>query len=181
MPIQVQVGPRFFVFIATSVDGYIAGSEGDLDWLSCVDKAGEDYGFAAFMERIDTLLLGRNTYDAVLGMKAWPYAGKSCFVVTHRPVEASRYGVEFVSGSTDAIVAALRQAEAQSVYVDGGQLIQQWLDAGLVDEITISIVPVLLGQGIRLFPGGFRNQALKLTRCLQHETGLVQLTYEKER
>lgn len=170
--------PRFFVFVAMSLDGYIAGSRGELGWLDCVAMPGTDYGFAEFMSSVDTLLLGRNTYDVVVEFPEWPYAGKQCFIVTHRSAEP-RHGEQFLSGAADCIVQALEQAGAKRVYVDGGQLIQQWLDRGLVDALTISVVPLLLGQGIRLFSGGFQQQSLKLKSVVPYDSGLVQLRYEQ--
>jgi len=160
------------VFLATSVDGYIARADGSLDWLDSVQ--GPDYGFAAFYASIDTLVMGRATYETALGFGEWPYAGKRVVVLTHRAL-APRSDVAFASGAPAEILARL--GEARRVYVDGGDVIRQFLAAGLIDDLTLSIVPMVLGGGIRLFAGGEGEQALVLDSSQAWPTGLVQLRY----
>jgi len=165
---------RCSVYIATSVDGYIARPDGGIDWLDRVQVAGEDYGWAAFYGSVDTLVMGRGTYDKALSFDAWPYAGKRVVVLTHRP-SPSRFGEQFASGSPTEVLAGL--ADARHVYVDGGQVIRQFLAADLIDDLTISVVPVLLGAGLRLFPGGEGEHALALQSSRGFASGLVQLRY----
>jgi dihydrofolate reductase len=172
--------PRCSVFIATSVDGYIARSDGTIDWLSSVEQAGEDYGYAAFSASTDTLVMGRATYDVVLGFGEWPFAGKRCVVLTHRPCEA-RHGEAFFSGEPEALLEQLARDGAKHVYVDGGNVIQQFLARGLVDELTVSIVPIVLGGGIRLFAGGEGERRLELVEVRSWPTGLAQLRYAAPR
>jgi dihydrofolate reductase len=162
------------VFIATSLDGYIARPDGGLDWLGVVERRGEDYGYAAFAATYDVLVMGRRTYDTVLGFDAWPYLGKRVIVMTHRPL-VSRHGEEAFDGSAEALVHRLAAEHARRLYIDGGVVIRQFLAAGLVDDLTISIIPIVLGAGIPLFGG--TEHGLTLEGVERFESGLVQLRY----
>ena len=164
------------VFIATSLDGYIARPDGSIDWLSAVQVDGEDYGYAHFAETVDVIVLGRNTYDVVLGFAAWPYAGKRAIVMTNRPAN-SRHGEEFYAGAAADLVRRLAAEGARRVYVDGGVIIQQFRSAGLIDDLTISIIPVVLGEGIPLFVAGASEKRLTLVEVQSWPSGLVQLRY----
>lgn len=167
--------PLCCVYIAASVDGFIAGPGGDLDWLKRVERPGEDYGFAKFFDSIDTLLLGRRTYDFVRGLGSWPYGDKRCVVLTHRP-EQPLAQERFFAGEVTALVDELQQAGAKRVYVDGGEVIAQFLAAGLIDDLTISQIPVLLGGGTPLFRPG-AQAALELVSSRAFPSGLVQSTW----
>src|SRR5262245_37487176 len=167
---------RCSVFIATSLDGFIARANGRIDWLSLVNRPGEDYGYQKFHDSVDVMIVGRNTYETVLGFGAWPYAGKRCVVLTHRPLDAA-HGEEPWSGSPEALVAHLSAANAKRAYVDGGAVIQQFLAAGLISDMTVSIIPILLGEGIRLFGKTGRDLPLGLVASRAFESGLVQLEY----
>ena len=164
------------VYIAVSLDGFIARSDGRIDWLSIVERAGEDYGYKRFHDTIDTIVVGRNTYNQVLGFDAWPYAGKRCIVMTHAPL-APRHDEEFYCGAPEQLVARLFAEGAKRAYVDGGAVIQQFLAAGLVTDMTVSIIPILLGDGVRLFGTTGRDVRLKLSASRAFESGLVQLEY----
>jgi len=166
--------PRFSVFIATSLDGYIARADGAIDWLQIVHPLDESHGYDAFFASIDTLVVGRGTYEVARGFETWPYGGKRVIVMTHR-AEAPRHGEEFFAGSVTDLVARL--GDARHVYIDGGNVIRQFLAAGLVDAATISIVPIVLGGGIRLFSGGEGEHRLELESHRAWPTGLVQLRY----
>jgi dihydrofolate reductase len=144
------MAPRFSVFIAVSVDGYIARKDGALDWLDRVELPGEDYGYAEFMSSVDALVIGRNTYDTVLGFGEWPYADKRCVVLTQRPAQAA-HGERFFAGDVAALVAEFALQGVRRVYVDGGGVIRQFLAADLLDDLTLSVIPVLLGSGVPLF------------------------------
>jgi dihydrofolate reductase len=166
--------PRFSVFIATSLDGYIARANGDIDWLQIVHPLDEAHGYQAFFDSIDTIVVGRGTYDTVLGFAEWPYRGKRVIVMTRRPAEA-RHGAELYSGTATDLVARL--GPAQRVYVDGGSVIAQFFAAHLIDDVTLSIIPIVLGGGIRLFSGGEGEHRLELDGQRSWPTGLVQLRY----
>ncbi len=168
--------PRCSVFIALSLDGFIARGDGRIDWLSVVERAGEDYGYARFMDSVDAIVFGRKTYETALGFDAWPYAGKRCVVLTHQQ-RTARHGETFHAGALDALVDALGAAGVKRVYVDGGTVIRQFLAAGLVDDMTLSIVPILLGEGIPLFGATERETRLDLVASRGLDSGLVQLEY----
>jgi dihydrofolate reductase len=166
--------PRFSVFIATSLDGYIARPDGGIDWLEIVEPLDDSHGYEAFFGSIDTIVVGRGTYDTAAGFPTWPYAGKRVIVLTHRPVEP-RHGEELHAGSPADVLPRL--AGARHVYVDGGKVISQFLAAGLIDDLTISVIPIILGAGIRLFLGGEGEHRLDLESHRTWPTGLAQLRY----
>ncbi len=164
------------VFIATTLDGFIARPDGAIDWLSLVQREGEDYGYHAFHDTIDTVVVGRSTYELALGFESWPYTGKRCVVLTSSPREP-RHGEEFYSGSVRDLHARLASVGAERVYVDGGAVIQQFIHERLLTDLTISVVPVLLGEGIRLFDATGGDVPLELVTAEHFPSGLVQLHY----
>lgn len=170
--------PRCSAFIATSLDGYIARTDGTLDFLSSVERPNEDYGFAEFFASVDALLIGRNTYETALGFPEWPYAGKRCVVLTHRETP-SIHGEQFFAGEPAALLEQLALSGAQRLYVDGGAVIREFLMQGLIDDLTLSIVPLLLGSGIPLFGSELPERKLRLESCKSYESGLVQLRYAR--
>jgi dihydrofolate reductase len=169
---------QFSVFIATSLDGYIARTDGSIDWLTIVHPVDEAHGYSSFMASVDAIVIGRGTYDTVLGFDHWPYAGKRVTVMTHRPARA-RQDEKFFSGSAAELVEHLH--DAKRVYVDGGKVISQFLAAGLIDDLTISVIPIILGEGLRLFCGGEREQRLELEGQRSWPSGMVQLRYRIRR
>lgn len=165
---------RCSVFLATSVDGYIARRDGSLDWLERFH--GHDHGYAEFIASIDTIVVGRGTYDTVLGFAEWPYDGKRVVVMTHRPGVAG-HGERFTTAPPHEVVAELSHGGARRIYIDGGHVIRQFLAARLIDDLTISLAPVVLGAGIRLFTGDEGEHALVLDSSESWPNGLVQLRY----
>lgn len=179
---------RCHVFCATSLDGYIARPDGGIDWLPQDSEfAGDDHGYAAFMAGIDALVMGRKTFELVLTFGSWPYT-KPVFVVTHRalpklpPTHAGAV-LEAVSGSPQQIVAHIAAKGFRSLYVDGGQVVTQFLAAGLIDSMTLTRVPVLIGEGIPLFGrragGPAMDAKWRLARSQSWPNGLVQSVYER--
>jgi len=173
---------RCSVFIATSLDGFIARKNGDLDWLpgSDGDTGGEDHGYADFFASIDTLVMGRNTYELVLSFGEWPYHGKRVVVLSSRyPQSPTRLAdeVEGTSVSPTEIVRRLESSGSAHVYVDGGKTIQSFLQAGLIQEMAITRVPVLLGEGIPLFGPLEKDIQLQLVSTKSFESGLEQSRY----
>jgi dihydrofolate reductase len=166
--------PRFSVFIAMSVDGYIARRDGSIDWLSIVHPVDEAHGYEEFMSSVDTIVIGRATYETVLQYEKWPYIGKLVIVMTHRPANAHN-AVEFYSGS--AVELANRLTNAKRVYVDGGNVVSQFFAAGLIHDLTISVIPIVLGSGIRLFSGGEGEHRLELQNSRSWPRGMVQMRY----
>jgi len=165
------------VFIAVSLDGCIARHDGAIDWLSIVERPGEDYGYARFFADVDALIIGRRTYDTALGFPSWPYAGKRCVVFTHDPPPA-RHGERFHTGAPAPLLAQLHAEGVRRIYVDGGAVIRLFLRENLIDDLTLSIVPVLLGDGIPLFDDSVPGRTLRLATSRAFPSGLVQVTYE---
>ncbi|HGY0992472.1 TPA: dihydrofolate reductase family protein [Aeromonas salmonicida subsp. pectinolytica] len=172
--------PEVTVFLALSLDGFIAGEAHSLDWLTPYSSDPPDEtGFNALMEHSDTLLMGRNTYDAVMGFGVWPYDGLRVRVMTHNPVEP-RYQEQFVSGELRQVLAGLWDQGARHVYLDGGNLVRQALQADLVDTLTLSSVPVLLGKGIPLFGADIPVSHWHPTQVKTLPSGIVQVSYQRK-
>ena len=170
--------PQCSVFIAVSLDGFIARPDGRIDYLSIVEQPGEDYGYKRFHDSIDTLIVGRKTYDLALGFDPWPYTGKRCIVLTHAPPTAgARHGEELYSGAPRPLLERLATEGSKRCYVDGGAVIQQFLAAGLITDLTVSVLPILLGEGVPLFGKTGRDIRLELVEHRAFKSGLVQLEY----
>ncbi len=170
--------PRCSVFIAISLDGFIARADGRLDFLALVEQEGQDYGYSEFFATVDALVIGRNTYETALSFPEWPYLGKRCIVLTHREAD-SLHGEQFFAGEPSALVEQLALTGAQRLYVDGGAVIRHFLAHDLIDDMTLSIVPTLLGRGIPLFGEEVPEQRFKLEGTETFPTGLVQLRYSR--
>lgn len=166
------------VFIATSLDGFIARPDGGLDWLPTDDV--EDHGYNAFIASVDALVMGRNTFDTVLGFGGWHYGKKPVFVLTTRPLNAplpAEAVIETMAGSPEEIVAQLAARGCRHVYLDGGITIQRFLRAGLVQRLIITRVPVLIGAGIPLFGLLPHDITLQHVDTREFASGLVQSEY----
>lgn len=152
---------QLVVTIATSLDGLIAGEGDDLSWLPAPPEDGDDFGFSAFLDGVGALLMGRRTFDVVAGFPGpWPFGERPVFVATHRPLPPVAGPVRAVSGEIGAMVAEAKAAAGGlDVYIDGGALIRQALAADLVDAMTLTTVPVVLGAGLPLFAGGAVRRA----------------------
>lgn len=187
---------RVRVYIACSLDGFIAGKDDDLSWLPGADpnqptgeafdaapaseRARHDAGaveYDDFMSGVGALLMGRRTYDVVLGFGgSWPYGERPVLVATHRPLKAAVASVEAVHGTIEELVDRARESAGGSdVYLDGGHLIRQALDAGLVDDLIVTLVPVVLGQGQPLFAGAQNRHQLEFTGHYRFGGTMVQL------
>jgi dihydrofolate reductase len=168
---------RMSVFIGTSVDGFIARPNGGLDWLPA--GGGEEHGYEAFMDSVDALVIGRKTYETVLGFDSWPYRQKPVYVLSTQPLASAPAGarVEHLSGTPQEIVSQLGARGISHAYVDGGITIQRFLRAGLIQRLIITRVPVLIGEGIPLFGITGRDIPLKHIATRQYPSGLVQSEY----
>ena len=163
------------LFIAASLDGYIAGPDDDLSWLF----TDADYGFTDFYAEVDTLIMGRGTYDVVRTFGEWPYADKRTLVVSRSgAVKIDTPLTEVHTADLSGLVDRLSNERCHNVWlVGGGELVRSFLEQGLLDQITVSMHPILLGTGVPLFPGGFRRTMLLLKDTEVFEGGLVQLNY----
>ncbi len=171
---------KVVVFIACSIDGYITGKNENLDFLGLVEAPGEDYGYNDFIQTIDTVILGRKTYDKVLGFGVpFPHAERKCYVVSGTKT-GSDENVTFWNDSPTQLVKYLQQQSGADIFVDGGaQVIHTLLKEGLIDRLTISFIPHLLGDGIQLFTNGRPEQKMQFIQSKAFPSGLVQVTYEK--
>lgn len=171
--------PEAAVFIATSLDGFIAREDGSLDWL-LGQSGGTDHGYQDFIASIDTLVMGRNTFEKVLTFGSWPYAEKRVVVLSSGsptvPEELSP-SVEVLSLEPPDLMSHLSETGTRRVYVDGGQTIQRFLRAGLIHELTITRVPVLIGSGIPLFGRLEDDVELEHAETKAFSSGLVQSRY----
>ena len=172
------------VYIATSLDGFIARENGELDWLdraSATVPAGEDCGYRDFMESVDVLVMGRHTFEKVRSFGDWPYGETSVVVLSRSPISFPADFPSCVSHSSEAPAALHRKLSengAKHLYVDGGVTIQRFLREGLVDEITITTIPIILGTGIPLFGSMERDVRLSHCRTKTYDFGFVQTTYK---
>jgi dihydrofolate reductase len=170
------------VFIASSLDGFIARKDGNLDWLDNANTSvpeGEDFGYRTFIDSVDVLIMGRNTYEKVRTFGSWPYGEKRVVVLTRRPIEIPTELKKTVSTSSappDVLLKELAADGARHFYIDGGVTIQRFLAAGLIDEITITQMPVLLGEGIPLF-GKLEEDVILTHVSTETKGGLVQNKY----
>jgi dihydrofolate reductase len=166
------------VFVGTSVDGFIARRNGELDFLP--PDGGEPHGYAEFMAGVDALVIGRKTFETVLGFAEWPYGTKRVTVLSSRTLDLSsvRGGVvEQMSGTPAEIAARLEARGVQHLYVDGGITIQGFLRAGLIRRLVVTRVPVLIGDGIPLFGSLPRDLRLHHVATQEYASGLVKSEY----
>lgn len=173
--------PKVTVFLGISLDGYIAGQNGDLEWLNMgwlinQDDPPEDSGFYALLSRIDCMIMGRNTYDTVLSFGQWPYQGKRVIILSSREGK-SVHGETFYSGPLTDLIDSLRVEGVKEIYLDGGQAIRQGLASKLVDEMTLSWIPIILGSGIPLFDDTLSMSQWRLASSRAFPSGLLQATY----
>ena len=170
------------VYIATSLDGYIARPNGGIDWLNTFpNPTDSDYGYHEFIDRVDAIVMGRKMFELVSSFSSWPYS-KKVFVLSNRLQEIKPELVdqaEIVRGDVNTIVKKLHQNGYRNLYIDGGKAIQSFLKKNLIDELIISKLPIILGDGIPLF--AIQDQKVKFEHCSTEvfEGGLVKSHYKK--
>jgi dihydrofolate reductase len=165
---------RLILYIATSLDGYIARTSGEVDWLF----TDQDYGYTNFLAGVDTILMGRKTYEQVLTFGEFPYQTKQNYIFSSNPNFDASPHAKTVRTDLKAFVEALRQTDGKNIWLVGGAaLIHPFIEQGLLDEVVLSIHPILLGSGITLFQSGTPAQRLNLVTCQSYDSGLVQMTY----
>lgn len=176
--------PLVQVYLGCSLDGFIAGPENALDWLQNDYSsegdlpASESYlDYPAFFANVGCLLMGRTTYDVVSGFEEWPYGDLPVLVASHKPIGLAPSSVQHVQGDINDLVAqALQLANGKSVYLDGGNLVRQGLNACLVDQVTLTYLPILLGKGIPLFEVLDQSKLLQFTKIGASGKGHVQVS-----
>lgn len=167
--------------VAVSLDGKIARTDGSVDdWLAA-DYPAEDFDFDAFYAGVDAILMGRGTYDAVRRFGDWPYPGKQTIVLTTRPLDdLPPSGVEARAGDVAVIAAELEARGYRRVWIEGGgRVVQSMIAIGKLDVLEMAIIPIILGEGIPLFPQGRSELKLRLAKCETKTKGALHLVYER--
>ncbi|MCG9881645.1 MAG: dihydrofolate reductase family protein [Bacteroidia bacterium] len=174
---------KLCLYIACSLDGYIAKPNDDLSFLKMVEKDGEDYGYAEFTREVDTIIIGRKTYDYVvkeIGSDHYDNGERDVYVVT-RTARPKQGKTTFYTGSLGELIGKLKSEIGKNIYCDGGsEVIYELMKLDLIDEYIISIIPILLGNGTKLFQENRPEQAIELVNVKSFETGLTQLYYRRK-
>lgn len=173
---------KVILYISMSLDGFIATKEDDISWLDIVTKEGEDYGYVAMSKSMDSYIIGRSTYDVVMKLMGgdFPQAKQyDCYVMTRQERE-NENGVTFYNGDIEELIDMLKKKHTKNIYCDGGgQIVKLLMEKNLIDEYIVSVIPIILGDGKRLFIGGTDRINLKFQSSKSFEKGLVQLRYSR--
>lgn len=167
------------VYIAASLDGFIARPDGDLDWLLKYPMpTGTEYGYKDLMDSIDTVIMGGRTYREMLCMDiVWPYKDKKTYIISRNSME-TKENIDFITEDIIERIFELKNESGKDIWlVGGGELITMLLNANLVDELQVSIIPIILGAGIPLFPNTPKESNWKLTGSTAYDSGIVKLDY----
>ncbi|POY36198.1 dihydrofolate reductase [Solitalea longa] len=174
---------KVVLFTATSLDGFIAKPDGNLDWLnSFPNPENGDYGYEELLANIQTIIMGRKTYDEVMGFGIeWPYVGYTTYVVTNNVNFKTNSPDTFIfTGNIKDLVVEISTKSDKDIWlVGGGQLTTSFINSGLIDRMALSIIPKLIGEGIPLFAPKPAETEWKLVKIQQFDTGLVNLIYDK--
>lgn len=171
---------KVILYIATSLDGYIAQPNDDLSFLSIVEQEGQDYGYADFVKTVDAVIVGRKTYDKVISMGFdFPYADKDAYIIT-RTARTNTGQVKFYTKDLKSLIDKLKSESGKNIFCDGGaEIVNELLKDDLIDEFIISVVPILVGNGTKLFKDGRPEQKLELISVKSFDKGLTQLHYKR--
>ena len=172
---------KSILYIAISLDGYIAGPDEDLSFLDVVQQENEDYGYGDFIQTVDTVVMGRKTYDWIMAhVPEFVHADKTTFIIS-RTERQSTENTRFHTGDLSDLVRRLKTESGKNIFIEGGaEVVKTLLLDDLIDEYVISIIPVLVGGGTKLFEDGRPQLTLKLISTKQFDSGLVQLHYQRE-
>lgn len=169
------------LYIATSLDGKIASKNGSVDWLPD-DPAGEDYGYNVFYDSIDATLMGYKTYETALSLGEWHYKDKVSYIFSRDSHKSLIPEAQLVNENPVEFVKKLKQMQGKDIWlIGGGEIIALLHDAGLINEYILAIVPIVLGEGIELFPNIKSQQQLRFIKQQAYTNGIVMLYYEKEK
>ncbi len=166
-------------YVASSIDGYIAKEDGDVSWLDKLDIPLEETGYDTFYSSVDALVMGRNTYDMVCSFGTWPYGDKAVWVCTNgtiTPIEGVNLQKE--TSPRAVVEAAKKKGKSHLWLVGGGKLASSFIENSLLANITLSQMPIILGEGIKLFSSMQDFTMLKLKACRNHPLGFAQIEYE---
>ncbi len=169
---------KLILYIAMSLDGYIAKTNDDLSFLSIVQEDGQDYGYSDFIKTIDTIILGRKTYDWVIKQVShFPHSDKETYVIT-RSSKPDIDKTKFYSGDLNDLVRKLKSKSGKNIFCDGGaEVVNSLMKENLIDEYIISVIPIFLSEGVRLFKDGRPEIKLRFLNCKSFKKGLVQIHY----
>ncbi len=174
---------RTSVFIAQSLDGFIAKKDGDIEWLNEASQKAkdEDLGYESFMESCDYLIMGKNSFMKVLSFDTWPYDGEKVIVVssTLKRLPEDIKNVTLFNGDIKDLHTKLKNENCKKLYIDGGKLISSFLNENLVTDITVTNIPIFLGKGIKLFNNVNTKLQFKAKESTVFPSGLVKIKYEK--
>ena len=172
--------PSVSLYISTTLDGFIARADGAIDWLTHIDDNDTDYGYAAYYNSIDGLLMGSTTFEMIRSLGPWPYPTKPSFVFTRRNLQTDAGNIYFVSGDPAQVVSSQELASFRRLWLVGGSaMIASCVKKGLIDEYILTVLPVILGHGLRLFPSPVTEAWLSLANCRTYDRGILQLHYRK--
>lgn len=174
---------KVLLYISMSLDGFIAAKDDDLSWLSIVQNGDEDYGYAEMMKGTDTYIVGNKTYHVIRSLTGgeFPQAKThQCYIVT-RGEQTNKENITFYNGDLKNLIQQLKVQGGKDIYCDGGgTIVQLLMKDNLIDEYIISVIPVILGDGIRLFKGGIEGIAIEHVETKSFSSGLVQMRYQKK-
>jgi dihydrofolate reductase len=176
--LEMSTNRKLILYISMSLDGYIARKNHSLDFLASVERENEDYGYHEFVKNVDTIIIGRKTYDTLVNMGfEYPHQDKNVWIIT-RNTSLEHEVFTYYSGDLSTLIHELKAQPGSAIYCDGGaEIAHELMKFGLIDEFVISIVPVLLGDGIKLFSETRPEHPLHLISVNTYESGLVQLHY----
>ncbi|MDD3079667.1 MAG: dihydrofolate reductase family protein [Paludibacter sp.] len=166
------------LYIAMSLDGFIADKNGEIDFLHKVEVENEDYGYSRFLQSVGSVIMGRKTYDKVMSFGIeFPHKDKDCFIVTRQRIEGKKH-LTFYNGNLKSLIENIKSEILGNIFIDGGaEIVNILLQGKLIDEMIISVIPILLGGGVRLFGDDFPLQQLQLVDSYKFDSGLVQMHY----
>ena len=169
---------KITLYIATSIDGFIAKKDGSVKWLDKFNNLGENYGYESFSNSINTVVMGNVTYEQVLGFGEYPYKNKQGYVFANK--EKSDDNIIFVNGDVKEFIDNLDKEKDHNIWLIGGaNIVNQFLKYNLIDEFIIFVMPVILGEGIRLFSNDNQEKELILTNSKSFKSGVLELKYKK--
>jgi len=169
---------KIILYIASSLDGFIARENGSIDWLKTYEGGKEDYGYNKFLDSIDTIIIGKKTYEQSLGFGEWPYKNKRCYVFTRNTNKKEDNNVEFKNDPIKFTKALLKEKGKNIWLIGGSEINSLLLNEKLIDGIILTVVPIILGKGIPLFRNMGKEVRLNLTKSKKYKSGLFQLTYK---
>lgn len=175
---QIKLRPEISSYVAVSIDGYIAKKNDDLSWLEEVQVLNKDYyGYKKYIDSIDAMVIGRNTYNKAINSGKWPYKGKRVIVLSNT-LSTAHSNVEIFQGDIAQLIQKLHLEEIKHISIDGGITFSEFLNKKMIDQITLLVIPVILGAGVPLFNKIQAELPCRLISSNIYESGLVILNYE---